>query len=158
VVPYETTDLEWSSVDKDGAGTEVNYQLQVATEDTFANVIIDEPALTGNTYQTSGVLTGDMTYYWRVRPYDEAANSPGFTAPGVFQTERDYVCGDADGDGIVNVSDAVHEITYIFGGGPPPDPLASGDVNCDETVNISDAVYLIAYIFGGGPEPCAACP
>ena len=66
-------------------------------------------------------------------------------------------CGDADGNGMVNISDAVYLINYIFAGGPPPNPYEAGDVNCDETVNISDVVYLINYIFAGGPEPCAEC-
>jgi hypothetical protein len=69
----------------------------------------------------------------------------------------DYVCGDADGNEIVNISDAVYLISYIFGGGPAPSPLMAGDCDCNDIVNISDAVYLIAYIFGGGPEPCASC-
>jgi hypothetical protein len=69
-----------------------------------------------------------------------------------------YLCGDADGNDIVNISDAVYLIAYIFGGGPAPDPLLAGDTDCNEIVNISDAVYLIAYIFGGGPEPCEGCP
>jgi hypothetical protein len=68
------------------------------------------------------------------------------------------VCGDADGNGIVNISDAVYLISYIFSGGPPPDPLAAGDADCNGIVNISDAVYLISYIFGGGPAPCTECP
>jgi uncharacterized protein (TIGR02145 family) len=67
-----------------------------------------------------------------------------------------YVCGDADGDGTVNVSDAVFLISYVFGGGPPPTPLLVGDCDGNEIVNVSDVVYLIAYIFGGGPEPI--CP
>jgi hypothetical protein len=66
----------------------------------------------------------------------------------------DYICGDADGSGIVNVSDAVFLVGYIFGGGPAPDPLLAGDCDLNEVVNISDAVYLIGYIFGGGPAPC----
>ncbi len=65
-----------------------------------------------------------------------------------------YKPGDANGDGSVNISDAVYLIAYIFAGGPAPDPLDAGDANCDATVNISDAVYLIAYIFAGGPAPC----
>jgi hypothetical protein len=69
-----------------------------------------------------------------------------------------FICGDADGTGIVNISDPVYLISYIFGGGQAPVPLVSGDANCDGIVNISDVVYLIAYIFGGGPEPCAECP
>jgi len=70
----------------------------------------------------------------------------------------DYICGDADSSGSVDISDAVYLIAYIFGGGPAPDPLAAGDPDCSGSVDISDAVYLIAYIFGGGPVPCAACP
>lgn len=68
-----------------------------------------------------------------------------------------YTCGDADGNTIVNISDAVFLIAYIFGGGSAPDPLLSGDADCNQIVNISDAVYLIAYIFGGGPAPCENC-
>gem|GEM_PF-1271502 len=68
-----------------------------------------------------------------------------------------YVCGDANGDATVNISDAVYLIAYIFAGGPAPSPLLSGDASCDGTVNISDAVYLIAYIFAGGVPPCAEC-
>lgn len=70
---------------------------------------------------------------------------------------QDYICGDADGNEIVNISDAVFLIDYVFGGGPAPNPLVAGDTNCDDIVNISDAVYLIAYIFGGGPAPCELC-
>jgi hypothetical protein len=75
-----------------------------------------------------------------------------------WNPDYDPSCGDADGNGLVNVSDAVHFIGYIFGGGSPPDPIEMGDVDCNMMVNISDAVYLIAYIFGGGGEPCELCP
>jgi hypothetical protein len=71
-------------------------------------------------------------------------------------TQVPFICGDADGNGIVNISDAVYLIAYVFAGGAGPDPLEAGDSDCNEIINISDAVYLIAYIFGGGPEPCAA--
>jgi hypothetical protein len=77
----------------------------------------------------------------------------------LFLLSRDsFVCGDADGNGIVNISDAVYLISYIFGGGPAPLPDSAGDADCNGIVNISDAVYLIAYIFGGGPAPCSSCP
>lgn len=66
-------------------------------------------------------------------------------------------CGDADNNGLVNISDAVYLINYIFGGGEPPDQLLNSDVDCNEIVNISDAVYLIAYVFGGGGAPCDGC-
>ncbi len=69
-----------------------------------------------------------------------------------------YTCGDADGSSSVSVADAVYIITYIFGGGPAPDPLAAGDADCSGNISVADAVYVINYIFGGGPAPCASCP
>jgi hypothetical protein len=69
-----------------------------------------------------------------------------------FQT---YICGDANNDETVNVSDATAIINYIFvPGSPEPDPLEAGDVNCDGTVNVTDAVCIINYIFVGGNAPC----
>ncbi len=68
-----------------------------------------------------------------------------------------YVCGDANDDELVTISDAVYLIGYIFSGGPAPVPPAAGDCDCSGALNISDAVYLISYILSGGPAPCAAC-
>jgi hypothetical protein len=72
-----------------------------------------------------------------------------------FALEPVYICGDAGGDGQVNISDAVYIINYIFiPGSPAPEPLQAAEVNCDGNVNISDAVYIINYIFVGGAAPC----
>jgi hypothetical protein len=76
----------------------------------------------------------------------------GATRIGCFS-----VCGDCDVSGFVSISDAVMLISFIFGGGPAPEPLLVGDVDCTGVVNISDVVYLIEYIFSSGPAPCAAC-
>jgi hypothetical protein len=64
-----------------------------------------------------------------------------------------FTCGDANGDGGVNIGDAVYLINHIFNNGPAPGSSAAGDANCDSNVNIGDAVYLINHIFNNGPEP-----
>jgi hypothetical protein len=69
--------------------------------------------------------------------------------------ENPYVFGDANHDGIIDISDAVYLIAYIFSGGSAPSPLLAGDANCDGMDDISDVVYLIAYIFSGGHAPCS---
>jgi hypothetical protein len=69
----------------------------------------------------------------------------------------DYFCGDANVDWQVNVADAVFLISYIFKGGPAPDPVCVGDANGDDNGNVGDAVYLIAYVFSGGPPPGEDC-
>jgi len=64
-----------------------------------------------------------------------------------------YLRGDANGDGVINVSDVVYLINYLFINGPAPVPLEAGDVNCDGTINVADVVYLINYLFISGPPP-----
>ena len=76
----------------------------------------------------------------------------GALEPGCNPSQ--FICGDANGDDKINVSDAVYIINYVFSGGAEPDPRESGEVNCDGKVNISDAVYLINYVFSGGNNPC----
>ena len=84
-------------------------------------------------------------------------NDP-YLAPDVaytFEVEgASYICGDANADLSVNVSDAVYIINFVFSGGAEPLPYESGDTNCDINVNVSDAVYLINYVFSGGNAPC----
>jgi hypothetical protein len=65
-----------------------------------------------------------------------------------------YLCGDADGSGGVDIDDAVYLISFIFAGGPAPDPYESGDADCSGAVDIDDIVYIIGYIFSGGSAPC----
>lgn len=81
---------------------------------------------------------------------DDSMKYADFAVPG-------YVCGDADGNQIVTISDAVFLISYIFAGGPVPDPVAAGDADCNSLITISDAVLLINYIFAGGAAPCSTC-
>jgi hypothetical protein len=67
-----------------------------------------------------------------------------------------YRCGDANGDGVANVGDAVYVLRYIFSYGPSPIPRQSGDANADNDINVGDVVTIINYLFKGGPPPC--CP
>jgi hypothetical protein len=66
--------------------------------------------------------------------------------------------GDANADGIINVTDVVYLINYKFliPPGPAPIPMEAGDPNCDGVVNVTDVVYLINYKFlvPPGPPPC----
>jgi hypothetical protein len=64
------------------------------------------------------------------------------------------LCGDANGDGIVNSADIGYLINYIFVGGPPPsDPIEKADANNDCVVNSADIAYLTNYSFAGVPPP-----
>ena len=92
---------------------------------------------------------------------DACDNCPYKYNPGQEDADGDdigdvceYLCGDASGDGKVNVSDAVYIINYVFSGGNAPDPIESGDCDCSGSCNVSDAVFVINYVFSGGKTPC----
>lgn len=67
-----------------------------------------------------------------------------------------YLCGDANGDGNINILDITYIIAFLYKEGSPPDPMEAADVNSSGTVNILDVTYLIAYLYKGGPDP--GCP
>jgi hypothetical protein len=96
---------------------------------------------------------------YHLRPYSPCApaNNDCGVLIGALPVGCSFECGDFDGDGSQNISDAVYLLQYIFGQGPPPLDVSGGDINCNGKINISDIVYLIYYIFYGGPEPCAEC-
>lgn len=54
--------------------------------------------------------------------------------------------GDVNGDGFVNISDAVSLVNYILGQNPNPFVYEAADVNSDTEINISDVVALVGLI------------
>jgi hypothetical protein len=78
---------------------------------------------------------------------------PPFSGTGSLQMIG-HLTGDADGNHVINISDALYIAAFIFENGPEPYVYEVGDVDCNGLINVSDVVYLIAYIFDAGPEPC----
>lgn len=158
--------VTWDSMD---VATENYYEISGSV--TFSD---DNPDLVGNTvsipFSGGNVLTEeDGNFLLPSQPagrYAVQAERVGYqalseihdvfsntTIPLVMEPSP-YAAGDVDHNGIVNISDAVYLIAFIFGGGAYPVPWAAAvDIDSSPIVNISDAVYLIAYIFGSGPAP-----
>jgi hypothetical protein len=67
-----------------------------------------------------------------------------------------FLAGDANCDGLINIGDAVHLANFVFRYSPGPIPYFAGDANHDATVNVGDVVYLVNYIFHEGPPPLAS--
>jgi hypothetical protein len=66
------------------------------------------------------------------------------------------ICGDANRDKEVTISDVVYIINYLFKGGPEP-WLFMCDANANGVATIADVVYLIGYLFKGATPPqCSA--
>lgn len=75
------------------------------------------------------------------------------------RAHADFVRGDANGDSLVNLSDPVQMLFYLFNGGPGS-CLDGADANDDGAVNLSDPILTLAYLFSGGaplPPPFPIC-
>ncbi|UCD18086.1 MAG: dockerin type I repeat-containing protein, partial [Candidatus Zixiibacteriota bacterium] len=101
----------------------------------------------------------DSVYFWHVEAVNSHDESNGFTDAHEF-TYAVFVCGDASGDGNVNLLDILYLIDHLYGDplGPAPDPEASGDVNADGDVNLLDVLQLIDHLYGEPPVSELTCP
>lgn len=77
--------------------------------------------------------------------------------PVAVDTCANQMPGDADGSGIIDINDLVYLTSYIYSGGPAPNPLANGDPNGDCEINIGDLIYLAAIATGGPPPVACTC-
>jgi hypothetical protein len=81
---------------------------------------------------------------------------------------RDFIRGDSNQDGIVNIADPQHTLNFLFQGGAAPPCMAAADANDDEIVDISDAITTLEVLFLGkpprlpfplpGPDPTPGLP
>lgn len=61
--------------------------------------------------------------------------------------------GDSNSDGSLDISDAVHILTFLFLGGQFPNCFDASDVNDDDSVDISDPIAALGFLFLGNATP-----
>ncbi len=70
-----------------------------------------------------------------------------------------FVRGDVDDSGMVNLGDAIFILSYLFGGSSNPRCADAADVNNSGMINIADVIHLLSYLFvAGAPEPVMPFP
>jgi hypothetical protein len=85
-------------------------------------------------------------------------NNPDCPAVCFPVAAKNFVCGDVNDDTVVNISDMVYILNFIFNDGTYPVSFMAADVNCNGRVSIGDVTYIMAYVFMGGNMPCSECP
>ncbi len=65
----------------------------------------------------------------------------------------EFIRGDANGDGVVSISDAHYLFNFLFRVGDYPECGFAADVNDDGQINITDAIELCVFTVRGVPVP-----
>ena len=68
-----------------------------------------------------------------------------------------FIRGDGNGDGQLDVSDAVQGLDFLFGSGAI-DCHSALDCNDDSTINLADVVFVLGSVFGSNSLPSAPYP
>ena len=143
-----TPELRWS--ESEGADS---YHIQLAYDPNFTSMVKDS-VVTQNSVTFDEELA-ETGFYWRVSAASNGNPETAFSPVAEFYRGYValYICGDADGGGSINILDATSIISYLYKGGPAPDPIESADADASGSINILDVTFIISYLYKGGPAP-----
>ncbi|MBN1444312.1 MAG: PKD domain-containing protein, partial [Planctomycetes bacterium] len=69
-----------------------------------------------------------------------------------------FVRGDPDSSGVINITDGIRILSYLFTGGAALECDDAGDTDDDGLLTITDAIKVFGYLFLGQGEPAAPAP
>ncbi|MCX6829455.1 MAG: M14 family zinc carboxypeptidase [candidate division Zixibacteria bacterium] len=120
----------------------------------FGTTTVLSSSLTDTSYSIAS--RPDGLYYYRVRANDADGQWGRYSVIDNVTVGNPYICGDANGSGVVNIQDITFLINFLYKGGLAPIPVQAGDANGDGIINIRDITHLINFLYKGGPIPI--CP
>ena len=88
--------------------------------------------------------------------------SPGYVVSLPFAPslpdEDNFLCGDVNGDGLINILDVINLVSFIMGGAPSPFNEDTADVNADGGISVLDIIALVNIILQVPGIPCPCIP
>ena len=143
-----TIDLAWTN----GA---LDYDLIEVRRDTVA--IATLPG-TATSFADSGLPAA--TYAYTVTPVRTALSgtATGCSATVTPPPPGQFLRGDANESGELNVADVITMLDYLFGTGTSAPCLDAFDVNDSGVVNIADPIGLLGYLFAAEAPPAPPFP
>ncbi len=143
----------------DDSGDDITY--------TFTAVLGEgDPIVQGPQAENTATFTLDVDGVWTISVSvdddddctdvaDDATCSVDVTIEsGVGPFNR----GDSNGDGAVELADAIYLFNFLFLGGPEPRCRAAADSASEGQLNLTGGVYTLSFLFLGGSAPASPFP
>jgi len=73
----------------------------------------------------------------------------------IISSDPIFLRGDPNGDAMIDVSDTIFLLLYVFGEGTEPNCLDAGDVNDDSLIDVADPIYVLDALFASAAPPPA---
>ena len=128
--------------------------------DEYPDILAANWSLGNEAFASVTVLHSEnqgSSFHW----YQDFKPSGGFSKLTFVVADRFFsvlfLRGDVNGDGTINISDAILGLRVLFGL-KPLSCLDAADVNDDGIINIADPIYILAFLFADGPPPPAPYP
>ena len=121
--------------------------LSIQSKEVAGN---DGAVLTLKLNIADNVAVGDYAVKIQNAKYSLTSGSTSVTLPDVISllTIESYKRGDANGDGTVDIADAVCIVNRVVGKDTPSYVAAAADANSDGVVDIADAVRIVNLVVG----------
>jgi hypothetical protein len=154
-------EVELEIIASDESGDAITYELSLVGDNGFSRDVTLEDgsvqvSLAEGRY-TATVSVDDDTFC--SDQADDAVCSLEFDVPGeVVEVVELFRRGDADGDGVVAITDAVRILGFLFQGADAPECLDAADADNDRRLQLTDAVRVLGFLFQGTEPPPAPGP
>lgn len=130
----------------DESGVQGGLPLPTLIVNLSANVVVDGDCNNNGTPDDQDIAMGTSL----------DANLNGI--PDECECPTPFIRGEINGDGTIDIGDAIALLSFLFTNGPEANPAEAGDVNGDGMTDVADVIYLLAFQFSNGPVPPAPFP
>lgn len=93
-----------------------------------------------------------------VRNWAILADDTGIRVASPTSVTNEFIRGDSDGSGVLDITDGVRVLNVLFSGASYFGLQDAFDANDSESIDISDGVRILNFLFTGGEAPAAPFP
>jgi len=144
-----------TSKDSDGDGVDERGLVHLGDDGAAVEMVAD----LGDNDVTACVVQDDGSVELLFDPESvEKRHAPDVSMPLYTVAPAEFMRSDWNENGVIDLSDAVDLLHYLFKGGPSPDCKKIGDYNDDGVLDLSDGINVLNYLFLGAAAPAAPFP